>query len=185
MQRESVSKERPLGKSGRQPPRGQCEGVKKKVVRIGDGGRREKIGERDGTGGVCARASVATVHGRRAGKLWKRSLRCLALKNALACSLPVLASDRHAFRHLADCRFSARGNMHRDLDLAAGSPVVLAHVQSLGYPLAALHSPCIAGCEFVCATGEVRTDAILGILFFAHSDCQHRLYLRLTETTYS
>eukprot|EP00965_Chrysotila_dentata_P063813 2114645-Pleurochrysis_carterae.AAC.1 len=59
------------------------EASRKEVVENGDGGRREKTEERDGTGGVCARASVATVYARWAGRLLKRSLRCLALANAL------------------------------------------------------------------------------------------------------
>eukprot|EP00965_Chrysotila_dentata_P025213 836648-Pleurochrysis_carterae.AAC.1 len=62
----------------------------------------------------------------------KSSQRYLALTNISVWSLPVPTSDRHALRHVADCRFSARGNLHRDLDLTAGRPVVLAHTQSSG-----------------------------------------------------
>eukprot|EP00965_Chrysotila_dentata_P087910 2902603-Pleurochrysis_carterae.AAC.1 len=78
----------------------------------------------------------------------KSSQRYLALTNISVCSLPAPTSDRHALRHLADCRFSTRGNLHRDLDLAAGRPAVVAHTQSSGYkyPSAASHCPCIAGC---------------------------------------
>eukprot|EP00965_Chrysotila_dentata_P055989 1856440-Pleurochrysis_carterae.AAC.1 len=62
----------------------------------------------------------------------KSAQRYLALTNISVWSLPAPTSDRHAFRHVADCRFSARGNMHRDLDLAARRPAVLAHAQSSG-----------------------------------------------------
>eukprot|EP00965_Chrysotila_dentata_P132891 4394083-Pleurochrysis_carterae.AAC.1 len=96
--------------------------VSNKGDEIRDGEGREKTGERDGPGGVCARAFVATVSARPASKLLKRSLRYLALTNASVVALPVLTSGRHAFRHVADCRFSARCNLHRDLDLAAGRP---------------------------------------------------------------
>eukprot|EP00965_Chrysotila_dentata_P194786 6176582-Pleurochrysis_carterae.AAC.1 len=97
------------------------------------GGVKYKSGERDGDGGVCARASLATVNARLVGKLFKRSLRYLALTNVSVWPLPVLASDRHALRHVANCRFSTRGNLRRDLDLAAGRPAILAHTQSSGY----------------------------------------------------
>eukprot|EP00965_Chrysotila_dentata_P221092 6192190-Pleurochrysis_carterae.AAC.2 len=58
------------------------------------------------------------------------SQRYLALKNVSVWSLPTPTSDRHALRHIADGRFSARGNLHRDLDLAAGRPAVFAYTQS-------------------------------------------------------
>eukprot|EP00965_Chrysotila_dentata_P089366 2951048-Pleurochrysis_carterae.AAC.1 len=108
-------------------------GVKYEGDESGYGAGREKTGERDGAGAGCARASVATVNARPAGRLLKSSLRCLVLTNASVWSLPVLTSDRHALRHVANCRFSTRDNLHRDLDLAAGRPAVLAHTQSLGY----------------------------------------------------
>eukprot|EP00965_Chrysotila_dentata_P187681 6172287-Pleurochrysis_carterae.AAC.1 len=63
----------------------------------------------------------------------KSSQRYLALTNVSIWSLLALTSDRHALRHVADCRFSARGNLHQDLDLAAGRPAVLADTHSLGY----------------------------------------------------
>eukprot|EP00965_Chrysotila_dentata_P242500 6204909-Pleurochrysis_carterae.AAC.1 len=93
--------------------------------------RREKTGEHDDAA-ACARKLLweATVNARPVGKLLKRSLRYLALTSVLVGSLSVLTSDRHALRHVADCRFSARGNLHRDLDLAAGRPAVLADTQS-------------------------------------------------------
>eukprot|EP00965_Chrysotila_dentata_P055254 1833614-Pleurochrysis_carterae.AAC.1 len=56
-----------------------------------------------------------------------------ALTNASVCSLPVLTFDRHAFRHVADCRLSARGHLHRDLHFAAGRHAVVAYTQFLGY----------------------------------------------------
>eukprot|EP00965_Chrysotila_dentata_P147186 4859533-Pleurochrysis_carterae.AAC.9 len=88
---------------------------------MGEGERKE--GERDGAGGVCARASVATVNERPVSKLMKSSQRYLALPNVSVWSLPVPTSDhRHALRLVADCRFSDRGNLHRDLDLAARRP---------------------------------------------------------------
>eukprot|EP00965_Chrysotila_dentata_P055286 1834757-Pleurochrysis_carterae.AAC.1 len=52
------------------------------VGSLGSVATREKTGKRDGDGGVCARASVATVNARPAGKLFKSSKRCLALTNA-------------------------------------------------------------------------------------------------------
>eukprot|EP00965_Chrysotila_dentata_P059656 1979146-Pleurochrysis_carterae.AAC.1 len=85
------------------------------VVSMGMEKGERKQGERDGVGGVCARASVAT------------GIAQLALTNVSVWSLPASTSDRHAFRHVADCHFSAGGNLHRDLDLAAGRPAVLAH----------------------------------------------------------
>ena len=103
------------------------------MVRPGMGEGERKQGELDGAGGVCARASVATVNARPVGKLMKSSQRYLALTNISVWSLPAQAPDRHFLRHVADCRFSARGNLHRDLDLAARRPAVLAHTQSSGY----------------------------------------------------
>eukprot|EP00965_Chrysotila_dentata_P262035 6214452-Pleurochrysis_carterae.AAC.2 len=121
--------------------------------------------ERNCAGGACARASVATVNARPADKVLKLLLCYLALTNASVWSLPVLTSDRHALRHVADCRFSAQGNLHRDHDLTAGRPAVLAHTQSLGYwdPSAASHCSCIAGSAFICATEKVRTDETPGM----------------------
>eukprot|EP00965_Chrysotila_dentata_P252395 6210654-Pleurochrysis_carterae.AAC.4 len=57
----------------------------------------------------------------------KSSQRYLALTDVSVWSLPVPTSDRHAFRHVAECRCSARDNLQRDLDLAPGRPAVLAH----------------------------------------------------------
>eukprot|EP00965_Chrysotila_dentata_P112667 3723392-Pleurochrysis_carterae.AAC.3 len=94
---------------------------------------QEKTEERDSAGGVCARTFVATLNASLVGKPLKCSLRYLALTNVLVWSLPVLTSDRHALRHVADHPFSARGNLHRDLDLAVGRPAVLAHTKSSGY----------------------------------------------------
>eukprot|EP00965_Chrysotila_dentata_P126945 4199141-Pleurochrysis_carterae.AAC.1 len=63
----------------------------------------------------------------------KSSQHYLVLTNISVWSLPAPTSDRQALRHVADCRFSPRCNLHPDLDLAAGRPAVLAHTQSSGY----------------------------------------------------
>eukprot|EP00965_Chrysotila_dentata_P068017 2250126-Pleurochrysis_carterae.AAC.1 len=98
---------------------------------MGKGGRKQR--ELDGAGGVGARASVATVNARPVGRLMKSPQRYLALTNISVWSMSAPTSDRHALRHVADCRFSTRGNLHRDLALAARRPAVLAHTQSPGY----------------------------------------------------
>eukprot|EP00965_Chrysotila_dentata_P207209 6183987-Pleurochrysis_carterae.AAC.2 len=100
------------------------------VVKLGTG-TGKKTEELDGAGGVGARGSVATVYARQAGRLLKRRRLYLALTNALVRPLPVLTSDRHVLRHVLHCRFSARGNLHRYLDLVAKHPVVLARAQPL------------------------------------------------------
>ena len=100
------------------------------MVCKGDGGGREKAEELGGAGGVFARGPVATVNARRSGRLLKRPRHCLALTNVLNLLLPALTSDRHVLRDAAYYRFSARGNLHRDLDLAAWRPAVLALAQS-------------------------------------------------------
>eukprot|EP00965_Chrysotila_dentata_P261984 6214431-Pleurochrysis_carterae.AAC.4 len=66
-------------------------------------GGREKTEELDGAGGMYARGPMATVN-----------------------------AHRHVLRHAVNCRFSARGNLHRDLDLTAGRPAILARAQSYG-----------------------------------------------------
>eukprot|EP00965_Chrysotila_dentata_P006277 204899-Pleurochrysis_carterae.AAC.1 len=73
------------------------------------------------------------MNARPVGKLIKSRSAYLALTHFSVWSLPASTSDRHALRHVTDCRFSARGNLHRDIDLAAGSPAVLAHTQPSGY----------------------------------------------------
>eukprot|EP00965_Chrysotila_dentata_P066724 2209064-Pleurochrysis_carterae.AAC.1 len=89
---------------------------------MGKGERKQR--ELDGAGGVCAKVFVATVNVRPVGKVMK-SLQCyVALTNNLVWSLPAPTFDRHALRHVTDCCFSARGNLHRYLDLAAGCPAV-------------------------------------------------------------
>eukprot|EP00965_Chrysotila_dentata_P149592 4940289-Pleurochrysis_carterae.AAC.1 len=98
---------------------------------MGEGERQQR--ELDGAGGVCATASVATVNARPVGKPMKSSQRYLALTNIAIWSLPAPTSDRHALGHVVDCRFSARGNLHRDLNLAASRPAVFAHPQFSGY----------------------------------------------------
>eukprot|EP00965_Chrysotila_dentata_P196100 6177383-Pleurochrysis_carterae.AAC.3 len=105
---------------------------------------REKKEDRDGAGGVYARAFVATVNARPAGKLLKRLLRYFALTNALVWSTPVLTSDRHALRHITDCRFSARSNLHRDLDLAAGDALLFALTVYSGLRVHLTHGACAA-----------------------------------------
>eukprot|EP00965_Chrysotila_dentata_P050225 1664165-Pleurochrysis_carterae.AAC.1 len=69
------------------------------------------------------------------GARWRR--RCVrerscgdALTKALILLLPALTPDRHVLRDAVYCRFSARGNLYRDLDLAAWRPAVLALAQS-------------------------------------------------------
>eukprot|EP00965_Chrysotila_dentata_P222903 6193254-Pleurochrysis_carterae.AAC.3 len=174
MQRGSVNEGNALRKVGKRTTarKSRKSGRLSNLVEVLRG--REKTGERDGAGGVCARASAATVYACPAGKLLKYSLRYFALANALLWTLPVLTSDCHALRHVADCRFSAPGNLHRDLYLTAGRAAALARAQSLGYydPLAALRCPCIAGCELICATEKVRTDKALTMF------CLLRLPLR-------
>eukprot|EP00965_Chrysotila_dentata_P247049 6207512-Pleurochrysis_carterae.AAC.2 len=65
--------QRPRIKSGKQPLRGKAESQEgwrtswrchDKGGKNRNGGWREKTEKRDGAGGVCARASVATVHAR-------------------------------------------------------------------------------------------------------------------------
>eukprot|EP00965_Chrysotila_dentata_P211420 6186450-Pleurochrysis_carterae.AAC.4 len=93
------------------------------VVSMGTGEGERKQKELEGTGGVCAK-SVATVNARSVGKLIKVLGAYLAFTNVSVWSLPASTSDLHALRHVADCRLSARGNLHRDLDLVAGRPAV-------------------------------------------------------------
>eukprot|EP00965_Chrysotila_dentata_P168863 5576068-Pleurochrysis_carterae.AAC.2 len=88
----------------------------KTEVSMGMGEGERKQGGRDGAGGMSARGFCGD-----------------ALTSVSVWSLPAPTSDRHALRHLAHCRSSARGNLHRDLDLAAERPAVLAHSQSSEY----------------------------------------------------
>eukprot|EP00965_Chrysotila_dentata_P245078 6206347-Pleurochrysis_carterae.AAC.1 len=82
-----------------------------------------------------------------------------------------------------DCRFSARGNLHRVLDLAAGRPAVLARAQPSGYQiaLAASRCPCIAGCEVI-ARSEISALPEFSKCL-NNSYCHYRLYLRFTYIT--
>eukprot|EP00965_Chrysotila_dentata_P170848 5639214-Pleurochrysis_carterae.AAC.3 len=75
-----------------------------------------------------AREVVATAYGHRPSRLLNTSLSLLSIDK---CS--ILSSDRHVLRHVVNCRFSARGNLYRDLHLAARHPAVLAHAQPSGY----------------------------------------------------
>eukprot|EP00965_Chrysotila_dentata_P076293 2519835-Pleurochrysis_carterae.AAC.3 len=61
--------------------------------------------------------------------------RCPHRSSRMAESLcrQIRTVSRRRRSHVADCRFSARGNLHRDLALAAGRPPVIAHAQPLGY----------------------------------------------------
>eukprot|EP00965_Chrysotila_dentata_P188968 6173053-Pleurochrysis_carterae.AAC.9 len=103
------------------------------------------------------RGSVATACGRRPGRLLKHLRYYLILTSVPKQLPPVLSSDRHILRYVVDCRVSARGNLHKGLDLAARRPADLAH------PFAALLCPCTTGCGFNCAPGKVRTDKTFGV----------------------
>eukprot|EP00965_Chrysotila_dentata_P220968 6192110-Pleurochrysis_carterae.AAC.1 len=91
----------------------------REVVKIG-----VEVGERKRS------SSTATATCAR-GVLWRLCMLAglAVFRNVGVLSLPVLTSDRHALRHLVDCRFSARGNLHRDLELAARCSAVLARAQ--------------------------------------------------------
>eukprot|EP00965_Chrysotila_dentata_P217161 6189821-Pleurochrysis_carterae.AAC.2 len=66
-------------------------------------GVREKAEEHDGTGGACARGSVATAYGRRPGRLLRLLRHCLVL-TSVSYQLPsVLSSDRHVARSPPRC----------------------------------------------------------------------------------
>eukprot|EP00965_Chrysotila_dentata_P142164 4700760-Pleurochrysis_carterae.AAC.1 len=99
----------------------------------GDGDGKDKTEEFNGAGGVGAKGSVSTVYMRvRLADFLKRLRHYLALTNVLVRPLPVLTSDRHVLRHIVSSRFSARGNLNRDLDVAAGRLAVLARAQLVG-----------------------------------------------------
>eukprot|EP00965_Chrysotila_dentata_P012932 426824-Pleurochrysis_carterae.AAC.1 len=146
----------------------------------------EKAEEHEGACGACARDSVATAYERRPRRLPKH-LRHYLVLTIFSYQLPtVLPSNRDVLRNVVNCRFFARGNLHRNLDLAARRPAVLAHVLS-GYQaprIAASFCPCIAGCEFVCAPGKVRTDYETFGVSLQNSVCPCRLSLKLTRSTH-
>eukprot|EP00965_Chrysotila_dentata_P192117 6174985-Pleurochrysis_carterae.AAC.1 len=95
---------------------------------------RKGVGEKKRTSStapaVCAREVLwrGCIRIGLRGRLLKRPRHYSALTNALVLLLPVPTSDSHVFRHVVSCRFSARGNLHGDLDLAA-RPAVLARAQ--------------------------------------------------------
>eukprot|EP00965_Chrysotila_dentata_P136153 4501354-Pleurochrysis_carterae.AAC.1 len=90
---------------------------------------REKLADHDGACGGCAKGSVATAYGRRPGRLLKRLRQSYLVLTSVLHQVPaVLSSDRHVFATV-NCRSSARGNLHQDLDLAAPRPAVLARAQ--------------------------------------------------------
>eukprot|EP00965_Chrysotila_dentata_P215108 6188576-Pleurochrysis_carterae.AAC.1 len=102
--------------------------LQKEVVKTGTGVEKRK--RRSSTArAACAREVLWRRCMRQASRLLKRPQHYVALTNASVLPLPVLKSDRHTLRH----RFSARGSLHRDLDLAARCPAVLARVQPSGY----------------------------------------------------
>eukprot|EP00965_Chrysotila_dentata_P177313 5855835-Pleurochrysis_carterae.AAC.1 len=85
---------------------------------LGNAETQERAQVQQGAGVACAKGLVATAYERRTADL-----------------PPVPSYDCHVLHqhHVVNCRFSARGNLHRDLDLSARRSAVLAHAQPSGY----------------------------------------------------
>eukprot|EP00965_Chrysotila_dentata_P223083 6193378-Pleurochrysis_carterae.AAC.1 len=109
----------------------------------------------------------------------KSSQRYLALTNVSVWSLPVLTSDCHALRHVADCRFSARrsaprSRSQRRAPCGLSSHSVLTSIGSFGgFALSVYSGFRVYLCDRKSAhRRNSRND-------LAYSDCHYRLCLDL------
>eukprot|EP00965_Chrysotila_dentata_P041971 1392344-Pleurochrysis_carterae.AAC.1 len=96
------------------------------ALRDGDGRERKKAEELDGAGNLCAKGPEVTLDARRAGRLLETSALLPSIDERFDSATARLDfRSGHVFRHGAYCRFFTRGNLHRDLNLAAWRPAVL------------------------------------------------------------
>eukprot|EP00965_Chrysotila_dentata_P256922 6212717-Pleurochrysis_carterae.AAC.1 len=93
------------------------------LVAGNDQEERKRAEEHDSAGSACARESLATAYRRRPGRRSGNAFCHYLVLTGVSYQLPpVLTSGRHVFCYVVNCRFSARSNLHQDLDPAARRP---------------------------------------------------------------